>query len=846
MTFENDEFEQFQIKPASQIQSESNANSSQDEFEEYRKIPFKNDKTYQKFYKAPQYTSEQLKNMSADEKRQYVEDLKLEREYLKAKGQAKGIASELSFGFSERTDLGKIEDEDFGVAEGRAIGMIAPVAAVSKLLSLPIKAFQKFYNIGKWGNRALKTGQSFATGASYETAKRFGQGKEFDPIESAITGAEFATIDTLFRGSKAAYNWYKNLGPGSQKSFINGKLNINELPPNSYRIYEEQVAPEIQRIARQEYESLYENAVKQADAEYKQSLSNVKAEHERALFQEGIQKEIADQEYTNKLKQIAAEHEQNLATIEKENDLAVKEFSEMQEAFQKQKTRQSIVKNALDRPVTSDYDLNGKVTGYTEGVPFRPTQPVTPQSSLSDRVGNIFSNQRINNQYRAGERLTDVIRANDAFDYANVNEAYRLSEELNSQITDIHPQLVSDLQNTILELQAIPSPSPPQQQLLNVSTKLLENLADFADGIFTGYRPMNNQHLLEQAKALRYYMDFEFAHANPRGIYQGTLNNIQNSVEASAWRNGLPEAAEANTEARRLYREWAQEYDNDYIRKFRERSNYDFQANLNSTLDTDNFMQVKRILNKSNAGNQLDNAITRSYVEKKLNKFLKDPLGTKVQDLDAALSEMEPVINQDQAKEIRNIYLQDKKAPQLKTRQIKPENIKEPNKPKIKTIESVKIPLKKTPTSLQKPVKIPSKPEVKLTPEIKAVSKRMNITPEQARKMTDSVDGIKKLKAELNKSNSGKEIFKDVGRDKLKRIVHGNNVKQQLTGEQLYKTMNQGNNFEIMAEILGDETALDLLESAEKLNNQRVNVKNLKKIVKNYSMIKTLIIFGLL
>ena len=802
--------------------------------DKYQKAePFAEDTTYQKFYKSPELTKEKLENMSIEEKRQAIEDLNLERQYLRSKGGSKQILSELSWGYSQRFKGLEVTEDDFGVAEGAMIGSIAPITLAGKAISYPVKAFKSLFNLGRRGKIVLDAANVFSTGALYETGMELGKGEELNSKKIATTGAEFLALHQLFTKAKPAWEWFKELGGKQKKKFLSGKLNINELPENSYRKFEEIVAPELQRVAAEETETLYNQAKEQAQVEYTQELANTKAEHEKALYEEGIDLKLADQEYENKLKQLAAEHEFKLDKIEKENEIAIQEYQKFSEEIEQNKQRQEVVSKAIKNPQPSDLHLRGRVTEQGRDLGFRPTPSVNQRSTLNQRVGNLFSENQVSNTYLAGQELDTIIEASGNYDRDQVRRAYDRSTEANLGIGGEVQELATDLENTIIEIDQTPSPSAPRRQLRDAAESLLDRITTRNnEGVITGYVPIDNATLIQQATDLRFLMDYEFAYGDSKNIFRPTINSINNAVERNAILAGNDIAYQANVDARTAHRRWSQEYNNKYIRKFRSRQNRDYVKNYKSTLEIDNLMQVRSILAKSHTGQQISNTLTREFVEKNLGKFLRDPHGTSTVEFKNALNEMDSVITPDQKKSINDLYLNEKKGSDIRAKQIKADNLKGGKFPKNKQIDATKIPIKKSIKTKINQVKLPKKPEIKITDAMKLAEKRANITPNETRKLTDTVEGIKELKSLLKKSPKGKEIFQTASRDKIKRMFFGEKIKHKLTGESMFETLNKGKNFEIISEIMGDEAALELHEISEKLNNQRFTTENIKKVAR--------------
>ena len=101
-------------------------------------------------YYVPEKSSEELKRMTLSEKRQYIEDMKVMREYLQSKGFTKGFLSGATFGATEYIPGFKQEKGELLGEVGEFTGSMIPVTGFSaaagqvlKTFSYPVRAAAK-------------------------------------------------------------------------------------------------------------------------------------------------------------------------------------------------------------------------------------------------------------------------------------------------------------------------------------------------------------------------------------------------------------------------------------------------------------------------------------------------------------------------------------------------------------------------------------------------------------------------------------------------------------------------------------------------------------------------------
>lgn len=751
----------------------------------------------------------------------------------------KSILAGTSAGFSEYFDPLKVDYDEEDSSLGYMTGALLPIGLTYKGLGLGFNVLKNLFSFGTKAHTGLELAHQAATGAIYGATKQVAnvtQGKEFDPYAPAEEAAEFAAFGALLHGlvkyAPKAREWLGSLLPGQAEEFLQGVLPEN-LTPNQYKFWQNEVAPEWMESSKKKYQDASVKANQEADARFEQDKSIAKANHEKDMYEarqaNNLTQEKYEQsvrEYENNLQKAMDEHEAKVAEIKAENEQMTREFEEAQESFEQLKARESAVENAT------------RLRPGEENLPYRPSPSNAENPSTLNEAGNIISPNEAVNSTNAGKANIEAVRANDANDYRIVNEAYTVAEELGAQIETIHPNLALSLQNRIKELKSRAVLSPPEQQLLTAAESLFKKIAEIGpNGTIIKFNPVKNSVLHQEAKAIRYYMDYTFEHGNARGILNPLVQDILDSTEVAAHFTRNNAAVEAEQKARTLYREWARDYNNDYIRPYRDVGNQDYSGTFKKAANsTDEFNALNNILERSNAGQQLANVTRRASVETRLGKFLENPHGTNGRDFEIALRELGAVISPQEANQIRELYHRARSAPEPVRKPPKTPSLKEIPEPKLPEFKG-EAPRKKEPGS----AKIAHR-EVVETPEVKIAAQEMNKTPSQIRNLAESPEGIQKLK-----ENVSKDVFKKIGQQRLREILYqGEIIPGKFTGNQIAKTLNKGNNFELIAEFLGEAEARETLEAAQALGNSPFTKENLLKYGKKLAAVKALMFFGAL
>jgi hypothetical protein len=164
------------------------------------------------------------------------------------------------------------------------------------------------------------------------------------------------------------------------------------------------------------------------------------------------------------------------------------------------------------------------------------------------------------------------------------------------------------------------------------------------DGSFS-YKPVKNSVLIKQKQSLNNKVDFDFQQGSPKNIFKPTIQDISKAIEKTAVSN--PEAYKSLKVADKAYSEWADTFNNDYLKPFRDESNKNYSKLYKSAQDFDEFNQINKALSRSKKGQQISRAIKRDLVNSKLEPFFEqekihETLGEKfsntLDELSAVLS----------------------------------------------------------------------------------------------------------------------------------------------------------------------------------------------------------------
>ena len=129
---------------------------------------------------------------------------------------------------------------------------------------------------------------------------------------------------------------------------------------------------------------------------------------------------------------------------------------------------------------------------------------------------------------------------------------------------------------------------------------------------------------------------------------------------------------------------------------------------------------------------------------------------------------------------------------------------------------------------------------------MQAASKKIDRTADQVKNMTNSRSGLKELKKEMMKLKDGEVLYDKMARDKIKQILYKGKVQHKITGTELYDTINTGENYSILSELLGETEAKELLIKSKEIGDKAFTGEMLKKAGTKIFLLKSLHTFGII
>jgi hypothetical protein len=611
----------------------------------------------------------------------------------------------------------------YGLGSIKAVGMAAPITAISKGVNLLAKPFEQgIKQAGKHAKRIADYTKAAITGGAYKSASTaIGEQRAPTPGEVAGEVAMFAGGHGLGEAIGKAYRYFR--GTGKQPADITAQEITQQLfgpdadiPPSMYETSEKII-----------------NGLKSQEA--------------------GIQTGGPQISPTA--------------------------------VFPASKTSQA---PSLQGKVSREAPTT-KATAKTLGVKVKPQ---VHNASPEEKALSTFRHE-IENPYEAGKGIKESVKKADEAAYKVVNENYAKSDDLQKNISTIHTDLVGKLEGYIAEIDAIPSPSSIQKKLKSEMQTVIKELAEVGeDGVITGYKEMSNHQLLEQAKAWRQVIDYDFAHGDPQNIFKPAIKEVENAVLEAAKSSGNKDAVKALETAKESYKEWADTFNNDYINPFRDRSNKSYQRNFERLLNPDDYNVMKRVLEKTPEGKVQLEAIQREIVDKELKDILRNPRKINPRDLERKLSELKSILEPEQLQSIRDEIMK-ARAPQQMGFKGK----------KISKEEALNA----------------------------HVAKVLKLEPEDLMSKMNSRTGIREVQklAETAKELNQFDILK---KQKSRDIVYKGNLEAKPTGTQIAERLNIAKNRELFVEMWGEEVYQAAYDAAKLLGEKEATPQVWKEVLK--------------
>lgn len=103
--------------------------------------------------------------------------------------------------------------------------------------------------------------------------------------------------------------------------------------------------------------------------------------------------------------------------------------------------------------------------------------------------------------------------------------------------------------------------------------------------------------------------------------------------------------------------------------------------------------------------------------------------------------------------------------------------------------------------------------------------------PEDVFIMLNSRSGIKEHRDSMSATPEMRETFEILKSQKVHDIVTGNRIEREFTGNDLYQTLNQRENYELLCELIGEEKTEAARQEAKRLGKRAIILKKLTKVI---------------
>ena len=545
-----------------------------------------------------------------------------------------------------------------------------------------------------------------------------------------------------------------------------------------------------------------------------------------------------------------------------------------------------------ERPPSKAEKIPGKVT--KGGAPLGlKIAPVTPgKETTKQKAGEIFSKDRVYNPTQGGKGLKQEIAENSEKKYS---EASKLFDDVDKDLKTVSgnvPNLTKQLNDSLQELKSIPDKvkSAPEKQLQNAIDDILNNITvRNGKGQIVATAPMNALELSKWARSLGHQIDFDFAHGQPKGIFKNTVGQLKQAIKDLIKEH--PEIEKKYLAANKSYSEWAQTYNNDYVRPFLDKSNQDYEKLYRSTQNPDELNMLKNALN-SPLGEQYKNAIIREFVEKEIAPFTE---GKNIDSgkLDETLRRLESVITPQQAAKVKDLILE--KSPLRKKKISQPQKelahkiakhketvqeMRERHAEEVRALKQKHKEAKIAEMNRRKPIIKSHEQEVatikQRNAEIKAQQEehkrqvkehqqlvkaqeeqykkeleeyaernksRLELEgklPEQIDAKLNTLSGIREIRNELSKTTEGKELWDNIAKEKAADIITNGKIAPSDEAMPIQKMLTDKDTLRLLNELMGPEWTNNLKniveeqaklqEALKEAGKQSSNFENVSKV----------------
>lgn len=553
------------------------------------------DETYQKYYKTPDYTQEELAELSLDERMQLMKDQKVEREYLKSKGVSKGFLSGLTFGATGYADALKPQPHEYNAGIGELLGATPWIAASSGAASMVGKAGQAALGLeaaastSKAVQAAQAAAHSFGTGSIYASGKEGVKaiaGDEVNFWNIPKTGAEFAIINGIVAGAGKLAEKFYEIPPMTQAQILESGVVPDDLP-----------------------KSQYETAEK---------------------ILELIQNKLAPSKGRDLKVQLPHTTEPRRPAIKPERISSGGKDSGLRPV-----------------PLAKDAPLVNQAGNVISPYIAKNTQKGGKAMMAAVQAEDTKVYDEVNKLYEASREANSNISASHP-ELVDALESRIAQYERIPDPSSIQKQIIRTSKKLVKSLR-VKKPGRKTGLLDQRGNPIIEKPT-------VEYPEMDNQTLIDQVQSIRQIIDYDFAHGDSKNIFLPLIEDLQNAVLKTAESVGAEDAVATWQAAREAYRNWTTTFNNKYVRPYRNTTNKDYSKLYKKSQELDTGAVLKDILDKSKTGKPWMEASTREAVEQRLGKFLDNPKASEAAKFASELRELEALITPEQSQQIQQLF----------------------------------------------------------------------------------------------------------------------------------------------------------------------------------------------
>jgi len=415
---------------------------------------------------------------------------------------------------------------------------------------------------------------------------------------------------------------------------------------------------------------------------------------------------------------------------------------------------------------------------------------VEERSNYQQELLNRIAPQEFGSSAQAGENLKTAAEDIKRPIKEDFNQRFRQFDEQianipagpQTQLADTISQFVRENEGSLLL-----GESAAEARVLNAARELRDRL-----GSETGYVGVTLDELIKTKRTLGDVANYEFGGSNFESAYKKLVSDIDEAIYRTLEQVN-PELAEFSRELNAEYSAFKDMFENKNVMPLFEPKNENYNAMLNSFItNPDKLRSLEDIFYNSPRGQELVRQVKRDFAERIISRPNITP--REIRDLSNVLGEE---FNQDIQRFVQQRE-RDLANPLPRARRGHPLEL-QVEAPKTTGGRTLEGRAKESATTKRKRM-------------LEFLQKKDS---DQIMKMMDSVQNIKKLKAALELTPEGKELFKELSRYKLMKMIDNkmtNNITEQIklgTFSNLLKTKDE---LAIARELLGKESFEKLLK----------------------------------